>query len=83
VSAVVDQVKDRQLLETRSRAFGLTEPGEELLQIVTVAAHCSWREIVAAKTADEIGKPAIRGFPAPLNGLYAMWSPALDTRFVA
>ena len=48
VVAVVDQVKDRQLLETRSRAFGLTKPAEELLQVVAVAAHCSWREIVAA-----------------------------------
>jgi hypothetical protein len=31
VLAVVDQVKDRQLLETRRRALGFGEPAQELL----------------------------------------------------
>ena len=60
VLAVVDQVKDRQLLEMRRRAFGLAESAQELLQVVTVAAHRRGREIIAPQTAHEIGKPAIR-----------------------
>ena len=58
VLAVVDQVKDRQLLETR--ALGLGEPAQELLQVVTVAAHRGRREIIAPQTVHEIGKPTVR-----------------------
>jgi hypothetical protein len=53
VLAVVDQVKDQQLLETPRRAFGLAEPAQELLQIVTVATHSGRREIIAPQTAHE------------------------------
>ena len=60
VLPAVDQVTHRELRETGNKAVGRTEPAEELLQIVAVAAHPRGREIIAPQTTDEIGKPAIR-----------------------